>query len=105
MEKILRNPDDPDTGGIPNPPAPSPNPPIPAEPIAARIVIDGKTHLELKLEKVEKDLEEERETRKEREVRVSVLEDELSRLKRAEPPPGPRPKKKRAAMTFFEEEE
>jgi len=100
MENILRNPDDVPAGGAP-PPPPSPNPPIPADPIAARIVIDGKTQLELNLEK---ELEAERETRKAREVRLSVLEDELSRLKNPGPPT-PRAKKKRAPMTFFEQED
>lgn len=95
--------DDPPTNPAPaNPPTPSN---APAAPPAARVVTTGtKTEREITLET---DLEAERRThaqtakeKKERELRIAELEDELHKLRE---PPRPAPEKKTALEAFFED--
>jgi hypothetical protein len=82
MKKKLLSPD-PGEGGDPANPNPSPgtpvDPPQPAPPPAAKTVLEGtKTERELQLEEENQKLADEK---KQREVRISELEDENHRLK------------------------
>lgn len=93
---------DDDVSPVPPPPAPSPAPPPPegAPPPAAKIVVnaerkEGDTDLAAELAAERKKL-------KDRETRLSELEDENRRLKT--PPPSAPPAKKRGGWGFFQED-
>lgn len=79
----------------PAPPAPAPTPAPAARPPAAAVVVDGKTEREVLLEaqlateRSGHDLT--REQKKQREVKIAELEDELHRLRQ---PPRPQPTSK-----------
>lgn len=99
MRKILFSPD-PEPGAPGNPPTPEP-----AAPPAARAVLNGpRTEREVSLEA---ELEAERNShgktakeKKDREVRINELEDELRRLKN---PPPPARQDRTALEEFFED--
>lgn len=80
---------------------PPASPPPASPPPAAAVVATGKrTEREVELEA---ELEKERSTRKQREIRLSELEDETFRLKQAglKPAPAPAPVLPASSWTFF----
>ena len=94
--------EDPPINSPANPPAPAPPP---AAPPAAKVVVTGqRTEREIALES---DLETEKRThaqtakeKKDRELKIAELEDQLHKLRE---PPRPAPEKKTALEEFFED--
>ena len=125
--RLLRSPeiDDPAAGPVPGgtnpgdlvppgpiPPAPvlppGPSVPAPAHPPAAAIVIAGtKTVPELEAELADERASHARtaDEKKDREIRISELEDELFRLRKiqSQPPAPPRPAPKEPGFTLLHE--
>jgi hypothetical protein len=104
MRKFLLSPDPPDAG--PGAPANPPPQPPPAAPPAAKIVLTGEksereTSLETELEAERNSHARTAKDKKDREVRIAELEDQLHKLKT---PPQPKAKSLLDISEFFEED-
>ncbi len=99
VEPAPASPPPPSPAPAPAPPAPAPEP---AHPAAADVVVNSPPGEDTA--KLRGELDEERRLRKQDQVKLSELEDENYRLKRANAPQ-PRPKKRSPGWTLLHRDE